>query len=154
MWNMREIRRLDVPLAFRYLIFSSFALRTDQRFPKRLFWTEIQVTGIRRYWVQLWRSPSAGCNQSAGRLYKGGCSLCPVGFVFSGSQHHQLAPCVFCLGRNSGLSVFEISFFWPVSTCLFPPPHPSLPVHFWFLETKGSVCFDPFCNLCFALLVS
>ena len=26
---------------------------------------------IRSYWVHLWCSPSAGCNQSAGRLYKG-----------------------------------------------------------------------------------
>ena len=76
---------------------SVYVTDRDQRFPKVLMWTR-DFSGsrsqvVRIHWVQLWCSPSAGCNQSAeGDYVRGvGCSsLCPVGCVSSGSQRHRL----------------------------------------------------------------
>ena len=46
---------------------------------------------IRSYWVHLWCSPSAGRNQSAGRLYKRAADSPAQLVLCSQSQHHQLA---------------------------------------------------------------
>ena len=67
---------------------------------------------IRSYWVHLWCSPSAGCHQSAGRWYKGAAALLLRWLFVSGSRHHQLAVCGFCLGGKSGLSVWAFFFFF------------------------------------------
>lgn len=84
----------------------------DQRFPKG-FPTEItQDLGLRS-------SEAIGCTcdvlPQVASISQMGVSTrglqfgCSVGFVSSGSQHHQLARCVFCLKENLGRA-FEILF--------------------------------------------
>ena len=46
---------------------------------------------------------------------------CSDGCVFSGSQRHQLAPCVFCLGLKSGLSVWDFFLLSSFYIFCFPP---------------------------------
>ena len=89
---------------------------------------------IRSYWVHLWCSPSAGCHQSAGRWYKGAAALLLRWLFVSGSRHHQLALCGFCLGGKSGLSVWAFFFFSLAIfyTFWFPPDQWPL-LHLWFL---------------------
>ena len=83
---------------------------------------------IRSYWVHLWCSPSAGCNQSVGSLYNGA----PVPLlrwlcVFRGVNTITRLSAFSVWGENLG-RVFEISFFWPgsVRSVSVTPTSPSV----------------------------
>ena len=158
------------------LHWSDILLWTEQRFPwgsdvNRDF-SRASSQVIRSYWAHLWCSPSAGCNQSSGSLYKSAAVL-----LFRWL-------CVFRESTPSDGSVFSvwgetleclrflsIHFFPPWSVTfaspfmgqmfflfiyhfdrisgwlwvLFPPPP---------LRHPGTSLLWPFCDLCSALLVS
>ena len=121
---------------------------------------------IRSYWKHLWCSRSAECNQSAGSLYNGGelqflplSGLCDfrewipsVGFLWFLLKSENLSwGCLsfggfFCsFGQFPYILMSDWHFtfgFWVQSFC----SSVTLP--------RGPVCFDPFCDLCIALLVS
>ena len=94
---------------------------------------------------------------------------CSVGCVFSGSQHHQLALCVFCWGENLSWVCLRFLSFGQFLYILFSPwsVTPTSPWVFGsnvfcssiilieasgcglysqhhLLHTKGQVCLDPF----------
>ena len=95
----------------------------------------------------------------------GSCSFCrSVGCVTSGSGYHQLAFCGFCWKVKIWVEVVWVLFLFFCSFGQFPYILISdwhFTFGFWVQSfcssvtlPRGPVCFDPFCDLCIALLVS
>ena len=155
-WGKYEGSMCLNPLTFQYLMFCLCYghIRDSPRSWCEQGFLKIQVTGIRCYWLHLWCSPSAGCSQSAGRLYKR-----------DAVSSAQLVVCFQRVNTISWLSSFSVflpdqwlplhlSFFGSFLSFAYLIESVGgygFYSHHDFLDTKGPVCFDLFCNLCSAL---
>ena len=129
-------------------------------------WCETDFSGstsqvIRSCWVHLWCSPSAGCNQSAGRLYeRAAAHLLRWSCVVRESTTSVGSLC-FQFVVKIWVECLSFSFFWPVSppisefcewvsvlcsSIILIESEGGCGFYSYcnHLDTKGSVCFNPF----------
>ena len=95
---------------------------------------------IRCYWVHLWWSPSAGCNQSSGSLYSGVVVPLFRWLCVSGSQHISWLS---VWGENMGwecLSFLSFGHFYTFCLAL----HQWLPLHLCFFLLFNVFFFNHF----------